>query len=91
MAEDKPWFFYLARCADGSLYAGVCVDPDQRLAAHNRGRGARYTRSRLPVTFAYQEQLENRSAALRREAQVRKWPRQRKEQLIAGATTPERA
>ncbi len=79
---ERPWFFYVARCSDGSLYSGVCVDLEQRFAAHNAGRGARYTRSRLPVSLAYHEQHATQSLALKREAEVKKWPRQRKEQLI---------
>lgn len=83
MPDAKAWYFYLARCADDSLYAGICVDPEKRLEAHNSGRGARYTRSRRPVTLAYQEMLESQSAALKREAEVKRWPRAKKERLVA--------
>lgn len=79
---DKPWHFYLARCSDNSLYAGICVDLDARFATHNSGKGAKYTRSRLPVELVYSEQLESQSAALKREAEVKRWPRSRKETLL---------
>lgn len=82
--EQKQWFFYLARCSDGSLYSGIAVDPTRRMEVHNSGKGARYTRSRLPVEMVYSEPLPDQSSALKREAQVRKWSRQKKEALIAG-------
>ena len=81
--EQKQWFFYLARCADGSLYSGIAVDPVKRMDVHNAGKGARYTRSRLPVVMVYYEPLPDQSSALKREATVRKWSRQKKEALIA--------
>ena len=82
---SKPWFFYLARCSDDSLYSGICVDLEARFAKHNAGKGAKYTRSRLPVVLAYSEQLQSQSDALKREAEVRKWRRTRKEELVAAA------
>lgn len=84
--EQKQWFFYLARCSDGSLYSGIAVDPAKRMEVHNSGKGARYTRSRLPVEMVYSEPLPDQSSALKREAEVRKWKRQKKEALIIGAT-----
>lgn len=86
MAEpaQKQWFFYLARCSDGSLYSGIAVDPVKRMEVHNAGKGARYTRSRLPVVMVYSEPLPDQSSALKREAAVRKWSRKKKEALIAG-------
>ena len=70
-----PWFVYLARCADGTLYTGVARDAAKRLAAHNAGRGARYTRARLPVTLAHLEPARDHSAALRREWAIKQWTR----------------
>lgn len=84
---DKPWYFYLARCADDSLYAGICVDLDARFEKHNAGKGAKYTRSRRPVTIAYHEQLSSHSDALKREAEVKKWRRQEKELLVDSQAT----
>jgi putative endonuclease len=75
-------FFYLARCRDGSLYAGACLDLAAREARHNSGRGARYTRSRRPVRMVYHERFASWSEALRREAEVKRWSKARKEALV---------
>ena len=64
------YFVYLLRCADGTLYTGCTNDLDRRLAAHNAGKGAKYTRSRRPVVLVYREQAAERSAAC-----WRPWPR----------------
>ena len=76
------WYVYLLRCGDGSLYTGVTNDLSRRLAAHQAGRGAKYTRSRLPVELVYQEMLPDRSAALRREAAIKRLPRTGKLALL---------
>ena len=76
------WLVYLARCADGSLYAGITNDLDARLAAHNSGKGAAYTRGRRPVEVVYSEKAESRSAALRREAAIKRLGREGKLRLI---------
>ena len=81
------WFVYLARCADGSLYAGITNDLAARAAAHNRGRGASYTRGRLPIVMVYSERAETRSAALRREAEIKRLTRRRKLGLIRGGSS----
>ena len=60
------WWVYLLRCGDGTLYTGITDDLDRRLAAHNAGRGAKYTRSRRPVTLVWREEQPDKSAALRR-------------------------
>lgn len=83
-----PWTVYLARCRDGSLYTGVTTDPERRLAEHNAGRGAAYTRSRLPVTLVYRELVEDQSCALRREHAIRLLARREKEMLAAGGAPP---
>jgi putative endonuclease len=81
------WFVYMLRCGDGSLYTGATDDVARRLAAHQRGKGGRYTRSHLPVSLAYWEELPDRSAALRREAEIKRLSR--KEKLaLAGETPP---
>ena len=72
------WTVYLLKCADGTLYCGCTNILPKRLAAHNRGQGAKYTRSRRPVALAWQEEQPDRSAALRREAQVKKLSRAQK-------------
>ena len=59
------WWVYLLRCGDGTLYTGITDDLDRRLAAHNAGRGAKYTRSRRPVTLVWREEQPDKSVALR--------------------------
>jgi putative endonuclease len=84
-----PWTVYLARCGDGTLYTGVTTDPGRRLAEHNAGCGAAYTRSRLPVTLVYLEFVSDRSGALRREHAIRRMTRDQKEALTAGCGPPD--
>lgn len=74
----------MVRCADGTYYTGWAADVARRIARHNAGQGARYTRSRRPVTLVYQEDAPDRSAAMRREAAIKTYDRARKERLIAG-------
>ncbi len=76
------WFVYMLRCGDGSLYTGCTNDLYRRLKVHQSGRGAKYTRSRRPVALVYQEELPDRSAALRREAAVKRLTRAQKLALI---------
>jgi putative endonuclease len=80
----KEWSVYMLRCGDGSLYTGIAKDPAQRLVKHQSGQGAAYTRTHLPVTKVYQEDGFTRSQALIREAQLKRLPRIRKEELISG-------
>lgn len=77
------WYVYMLRCGDGSLYTGSTDDVDRRLAVHQSGKGAKYTRSHLPVELAYQEETADKSAALRREAAIKRLTRQQKLALIA--------
>ena len=81
------WTVYMLRCGDGTLYTGCTNDLPRRLKAHQSGRGAKYTRSRLPVVLAYQEEAEDKSAALRREAAIKRLSRQEKLALIEGRRT----
>lgn len=74
-------FVYIVRCADGTLYTGYARDPERRAQIHNTGRGAKYTACRLPVSLVYWEQCESRSAALRREHQVKRLAHAQKETL----------
>lgn len=76
------WYVYMLRCGDGSLYTGSTTDVARRLREHQIGTGAKYTRSRPPVTLAYTEEAPDRSAALRREAAIKKLPRRQKLELI---------
>ena len=80
-----PWFVYLARCGDGTLYTGVTTDLAARERAHNAGRGAAYTRSRLPVSIVHAEAAADRGTALRRELAIKRLARVDKEALVVGA------
>ena len=71
-------FVYLVRCADDTLYTGWAVDVAARVKMHNAGRGARYTRARRPVTLVYSEAWPTRAGAMRREREIKRWPRARK-------------
>ena len=77
------WYVYMVRCAGGQLYTGWTNDPSARLKAHQSGRGAKYTRSRLPVELVYREPAADRSAALRREAAIKAMTRAEKLALLA--------
>ncbi len=88
LESGMPWAVYLVRCADGSLYTGVATDVARRVAEHNSGRGARYTRARGPVTLLHQEPAADRSAALRREAAIKRLSRPLKDRLVRGDPLP---
>ena len=85
LPAKKPsgWTVYLLRCADGTLYAGIARDLARRVAQHDAGRGARYTRGRGPVAVLWTEHRRTHGAALRREAEIKRWPRARKLCLAA--------
>jgi putative endonuclease len=77
---------YIVECADGSLYCGIAIDVAARVSQHNSGkRGARYTMSRRPVRLVYREQSSTRSAALKREAAIKRLSRSDKKRLVAAA------
>jgi putative endonuclease len=69
------WCCYILRCADATLYCGITNDLDKRLLAHNAGEGAKYTRGRAPVVLVYRESCADKSAALKRELQIKRLPR----------------
>lgn len=75
-------FVYMLRCKDGSLYTGWTNDLEHRLAMHNSGRGAKYTRGRGPVELVYSEELPDKEAALRRECAIKKLRREQKLALL---------
>lgn len=77
-------YTYLLACGDGTLYAGYTTNLERRVAAHNAGKGAKYTRSRLPVRLVYFEEFEEKSAAMRREIALKKLSRAEKLALIGG-------
>ena len=79
---EKSWQLYILRCADGTLYTGIAVDAEKRLAMHRSGRGAKYTKGRGPLELVYSEACETRGDALRREAAIKRLPRAKKLRLI---------
>lgn len=83
-ALRRGWRVYILRCGDGTLYTGATNDLAARLLAHAAGRGARYTRSRLPVALAWNAPARGRSGALRREAAIKRLPRAEKLGLVGG-------
>jgi putative endonuclease len=84
LRDPAAWFVYVVRCRDGTLYTGVSRDVAARVAQHNQGRGARYTRGRGPVALVHQERKSSQGAALRREAAIKALPRTRKLALVEG-------
>ncbi len=90
MARGRGWHVYLLRCRDGSLYCGATNDRAARVARHAAGKGARYTRSRLPVALVLSVRAKDRSAALRREAAVKRLSRAAKVALVEAAAARER-
>jgi putative endonuclease len=77
------WFVYLARCRDGSLYCGITNDLEARFAAHNAGKGAKYTRRRGPVELVYRRKVQSRSRALELEYRIKQLTRAAKLALIS--------
>ncbi len=82
--DGSPWYVYLLRCADGTLYGGVTTDVDRRTARHNAGTGARYTRARRPVTLAWTSPRLDKVTAHRLEWRVKRLERETKVRLVAG-------
>ncbi len=83
MPPDRPWFLYIARCADGSLYTGIALNVAARIAAHDAGRGARYTRGRGPLRVVATRRCKTKGEALRLELLVKTLSREQKEWLLA--------
>ena len=75
-------FTYIVRCSDGTLYTGWTNDLEKRIACHNQKKGAKYTKSRTPVTLVYSEQFETKEEAMRREYRITQSSRKEKELLI---------
>ncbi|WP_126664079.1 GIY-YIG nuclease family protein [Haloterrigena salifodinae] len=73
---------YVLECADGSLYTGYTTDLERRVAEHDAGEGAKYTRGRAPVELRYHERHESRSAAMSREYEIKQLSRREKERLV---------
>lgn len=75
-------YVYILRCKDDSLYTGWCIDLEKRLALHNSGKGAKYTRSKRPCKLVYYEEISNKSEALKREISIKKLTKAKKEDLV---------
>jgi putative endonuclease len=75
-------YCYIVECADGTYYTGWAINPEKRVAVHNKGRGARYTRTRVPVKLVYVEELPDRKSAMKREIAIKKMGRGGKNKLI---------
>jgi len=79
---DKEWCVYMVECADGTIYTGISNDVHKRLLTHNKGKGAKYTRTRLPVVLKWLSECENRSHASKEEYRIKKLTRKQKITLI---------
>jgi len=77
----KEWFVYIVECSDGTFYTGISDEVDRRVAMHNAGKGAKYTRGRRPVILRYVEEVANKSEALARESEIKCWKRAKKRLL----------
>lgn len=75
-------YTYIVECSDGTLYTGWTTDIDKRIKAHNNGRGAKYTKARLPVKLVYYEVLDTREEAMKREYAIKQMNRRKKLLLI---------
>ena len=80
---ERPWQLYILRCGDGTLYTGIALDAKKRFLMHQKGKGAKYTRGRGPLTLLYTETCAGHSDALKRELEVKAMTREEKEALIA--------
>ena len=77
-----PYFLYILECYDKALYTGITTNIERRFAEHKRGKGGHYTSSNKPTKVLYTEEYPTRSEALKREAQIKRWPRAKKLALI---------
>lgn len=85
-SAEGDWFVYIARCADGTLYTGIAKNAAARIDEHNAGRGAKYTRTRLPVALVYAETVQGRGPALRREHEIKRLSAADKRALVASSS-----
>lgn len=77
------YFVYILECADRTLYTGITIDLDRRVREHNGAKeGARYTKTRRPVKLVYSERRKTKSSALKRELEIKTWPREKKLELV---------
>lgn len=76
------WYVYILKCADNTLYTGITTDISRRVKEHNRKKGGACTRARLPVKLTHKESYQTRTKALKREHQIKRWPKNKKIALI---------
>jgi len=81
---SQTYYFYILKCSDGSYYSGSTTNLENRIKAHNQGRGASYTAKRRPVQLVYHEKFGNLDVAVKRERQIKRWSRAKKVALISG-------
>ena len=79
---ESKWYVYILRCSDDTLYTGITNNPERRLKTHNAGTASKYTRVRRPVEMVYQEEVESKGDALRRELEIKAMSRCKKLQII---------
>lgn len=78
------YYVYIVKCSDNTLYTGITNSLEHRIETHNKGKGAKYTRGRLPVTLCYYEEFDNKGDALKRECSIKKLTRKNKFKLMKG-------
>lgn len=76
------WWVYIVRCNDGTLYTGITNNLDKRMVAHNKGQGAKYTATRLPVMLVWSQEYESRSIALKEELRIKSLSRTQKQHIV---------
>jgi len=81
-----PWFLYVVKCQDTSLYTGITTDIPRRIKEHNAKKGAFYTKNKIPVQLVYHEVMPSESEARKREAAIKRLTRQEKLELINSAS-----
>jgi len=81
--KAEQWTVYILRCKDSTLYTGITIDLERRVKQHNDGKGSKYTYSRRPVTVVYKENKMGRANALVREAEIKHYSKDKKEQLVS--------
>ena len=82
------WFVYILKCIDGSFYTGATNDLEKRFKAHKSGKGGRYTRSHIPKKIVFSEKCGNKIIALRKEREIKSWPRKKKIKFIKSKNSP---
>jgi len=88
--SERAWYVYIVRCRTGQLYTGISLDVERRVEEHNRGRGARFTKTRRPVLLVYEETCRDRPSAMRREIEIKRMTRRQKVSMTVAFRRPPR-